>query len=94
MGKNIKKESTVAKIGKTLDMPSGGLSGGAHIELFSNREAVIDGIKGVIEYNDCYIKLNIGKGAVEFWGTGLEISSLDINGLVISGNISKIEFCI
>ncbi len=94
MGKKIKKESAVTKIGKTIDMPAGGLSGGAHIELFSNKEAVVDGIKGVVEYNDCYIKLNTGKGAVEFWGTGLEISSLDINGLVISGNISKLEFCI
>lgn len=78
---------------KNLTVPSGLFENGAHIELFSNKEAVIDGIKGVLEYTDCYIKLNMGRGTVEFFGTKLELSSLDINGLTISGNISKIEFC-
>ncbi len=78
---------------KNLSVPNGLMTGGAHIELFSNKEAVIDGMRGVLEYNDCYIKLNTGRGTVEFFGTNLEISSLDINGLSISGNISKIEFC-
>ena len=78
---------------KGFSVPSGLFENGAHIELFSNKEAVVDGIKGVLEYTDCYIKLNIGRGTVEFFGANLELSSLDINGLTIGGNISKIEFC-
>ena len=70
------------------------LLGGAHIELFSNREAVIDGIRGVLEYSDCYIKLNIGKGTLDFWGNNLEITSLDADGIGICGKINKIEFCL
>ncbi len=69
------------------------MQGGAHIELFSNKEAIIDGIRGVLEYNDCYIKLNTGKGTLEFSGSMLEISSLDAEGLIICGKIEKIEFC-
>ncbi len=78
---------------KNFSVPNGLFENGAHIELFSNKEAVIDGIKGVLEYSDCYIKLNMGRGTIEFFGTNLEISILDINGLTIGGNISKIEFC-
>lgn len=89
MRKNSKENKGI----KNLSIPSAVFENGAHIELFSNKEAVIDGIKGVLEYSDCFIKLNIGRGTVEFWGNGLEITSLDINGLSISGKISKIEFC-
>ncbi len=79
---------------RAFSVPNGLFESGAHMELFSNNEAVIDGIKGVLEYSDCFIKLNMGKGTVEFYGTGLHISSLDINGLTINGKIEKIEFCV
>ena len=68
------------------------LQSGAHIELFSNKEAIVDGIKGVLEYNDSYIKLNTGRGTLEFSGNMLEISSLCAGGLTICGKIEKIEF--
>ncbi len=90
MGRQEKIES----LGRKLELPSGIVGGGAHIELFSNREALIEGIKGVIEYNDCFIKLNIGRGTVEFWGNNMEISSLDCGELAINGKITKIEFCV
>ncbi|MBR3594340.1 MAG: YabP/YqfC family sporulation protein [Clostridia bacterium] len=83
----------MGKINKTSGV-AGMLLSGAHIELFSNREAIIDGIRGVIEYNDCYVKLNVGKGTLDIFGNTLEISSLDADGLVISGKIEKIEFCL
>ncbi|MBE6767195.1 MAG: hypothetical protein E7550_06380 [Ruminococcaceae bacterium] len=69
------------------------MASGVHIELFSNKEAIIDGIKGVLEYSDCYIKLNIGRGTLDVFGQRLEISSLDAEGMVICGSIEKIEFC-
>lgn len=70
------------------------MQSGAHIEMFSNREAIVDGIRGVLEYNDCYIKLNTGRGTLEITGSMLEISSLDAEGLIICGKIEKLEFCL
>lgn len=75
------------------DFAIGNLQTGAHIELYSDREAVVEGIKGIIEYNDCYIKLSGGKYMLEFWGEKLEILTLSISGVVIRGNIKKVEFC-
>lgn len=85
-------KNKIEAIGRNLEI-QGALTGGAHIELFSNKEAIIDGIKGVIEYSDCFIKLNAGRGTLEFWGTELQISSLDADGIVICGKIEKLEFC-
>ena len=87
-------QEKIEHLSKKLELPGGIMGGGSHIELFANSEALIEGIKGVIEYNDCFIKLNIGRGTVEFWGNNLEISSLNCGELAINGKITKIEFCV
>lgn len=83
--------------GKNLKLPVGAYTmsgiGGVHIELISNKEAIIDGIKGVLEYDETLVKLNIGRGTVEFWGSDMELLSLDESELCIKGQITKLEFC-
>lgn len=94
MHKDKRGKKTVSdNITKRSVVPIAACGNGVHIELLSNKEAIVDGIKGVIEYNDSFVKLNIGRGTVEFWGSELEILSLDTSGLCIKGNISKIEYC-
>lgn len=87
--KNIFKNTT-----DKFELPTATLGKGAHIELFSNKSALIDGCAGVIEYTDEYVKLNIGKGTVSICGTNLQIVYFDAEQLSLSGKISNIEFCI
>ena len=74
------------------DLPISAFQSGAHIELNSNREAVIEGIKGIIEYSDLYIKLSLPKGTLELFGSDLEIVTLSAGGVIIGGLIYKLEF--
>ncbi len=67
---------------------------GSRIEMFSNREISIEGCEGVLEYNDCYLKLNLNKGALIIFGTGLDISAFEGRSITVSGKISSIEFCV
>ncbi|MBE6727691.1 MAG: hypothetical protein E7562_03475 [Ruminococcaceae bacterium] len=67
---------------------------GCHIELFSNKEMILEGCIGVFEYTDCYIRLNLGKGAIILNGKELDISSFEEKIIVIKGEISSIEFCV
>jgi sporulation protein YqfC len=48
-------------ITRNLDLPQDAVSGYAHIELSGNREAIIEGCQGVVEYGDNLISLNTGK---------------------------------
>lgn len=84
--------SKVDLLGKALELPPGALGKGAHIELSSNREATVDGCKGVMEYEETRIKLNIGTGSVTFLGRNLEITNLLGNQTVIAGFITGLEF--
>ncbi len=62
------------------------------IEMLSNREIIIDGCKGVVEYTENYIKLSLGIGTICVSGDNLLIKSFDSSIAVISGTITDISF--
>ena len=68
------------------------LSNDSRIELFSNKEAVVEGIKGIVEYSESYIKLASQKGIIELFGSRMEIGALSVGGVVVSGIFERIEF--
>lgn len=62
------------------------------IELFSNSECCVEGIRSIIVYNSDCIKLDIGKICVNFSGDDLYITSFTSEGANISGTIISVEF--
>lgn len=62
------------------------------IEMTGNREIIIDGCKGVVEYSENLIKLNLGETVLALSGDGLVINSFDSSIVVITGQISDISF--
>ena len=62
---------------------------GAHTEIFGNNRIVVEGCLGLYEYNDCYLKLKLVKGALIVSG-----SSFDISAIVFLALSHFIAFCI
>lgn len=92
MAKRIKVEGMKKRRAeRALGIPDGF---GPKIELMSNREATVDDCKGIIEYYEDRIKINLGKGTVTFTGSGLHIGAMTEKGAVITGTIVNIEFCV
>ena len=85
--KKIKKEIYIG-----LELPPSALLGESKISINSNKEAVIEGCRSIIEYQDDRIKLNLGNKTVLFTGRNLSIDSLTVNGVVLSGIITGLEF--
>lgn len=84
--------SPLEKLTDILDIPPTAFSGVPQIELAGNREAVIDGCQGILEYDEDNIKIATGKMAVRFTGRGLQIKVLTHDSAVIEGFIRNIEF--
>lgn len=89
---SAKSEQIIEALTKSMDIPSDALSGYAHIELCGNREARVDGCKGVLEYGNSKIALNTGRLTVRFCGCDLCIASMQNGQAVIKGIISDIGF--
>lgn len=62
------------------------------LELVGNSECIVDGLKGIIEYNSDRIRLNLGRYCVAFIGVGLRIESFSYTGAVIQGDIISMEY--
>ena len=80
------------KINSTLDLPDTALPGNSHIEISGNREVIVDGCKGVLQYDEDVIKLNAGRLVIKFSGSDLRIHSMQSEQALISGQIISIEF--
>lgn len=66
--------------------------GTLHMEISGNREIVLEGNRGIIEYNEHSIKINAGKYIVAFSGRGLHIKCMNDCDVVIRGFITSIEY--
>ena len=64
----------------------------AKIEMISNRDIIVDGCKGVVEYGENLIKLNIGELVLCLVGDNMIIDSFDSGVAIIRGKFAEISF--
>lgn len=62
------------------------------LELTGNTECIVEGIKGIPQYNEEKITIDLGKFSVSIFGDGLYINSFTPQGAVIEGAIVSMEF--
>lgn len=62
------------------------------IELSGNREAVIEGCRGVLDFGESSIALSLGKMNVRIIGDELTVASFVYGQALVRGNICGLEF--
>ena len=62
------------------------------IEMLSNRRAVVDGCRAVVEYDCDLIRLSLGNKDIIFRGRELSIDSFEKNHAEVSGIFTSLEF--
>ncbi len=62
------------------------------IELTGNREIIIDGCKGIVEYTENNIRISLLENVLSLSGDNLLIQSFDNDVVIINGQISDIDF--
>ena len=63
-----------------------------NIELFGNRRVIVEGCKGVIDYSEDFLKLDLGNIALKIVGKNLVIDSFIYEELDLKGEIVLVEF--
>lgn len=64
-----------------------------HVVFNSCREVLVEGSKGILEYNTQKVRLNCGKCILKFCGDNLCIRALNVEEIIITGEILRFEFC-
>ena len=70
-----------------LDLPWEAVSKLARMELSGNREFYVDGHKGILDYNDKFVRILAGNILLEVSGEKLDISGVTPDTAVIRGII-------
>lgn len=86
-------ERLLESIGRNLDLPQEALAGYAYIEISGNREVIVEGCRGVLEYSDTVVSLNTGKLIVKITGCELTVVSMQNTQAIIRGVIAGVEYC-
>lgn len=88
--KNCNKN--INKFKSSINIPDCALPDFSHFEINSNKEVIIEGSKGILQYEENIIRVNMGKMITSFCGKNLSLKCLDSDSLVIIGFITSIEF--
>lgn len=86
------KRSLGSSIDTLLHLPPGTMGNSSKIEMIGNRELSVEGCKGVLEYDESIIRLNLGNRQLKVLGRNLSIRVLERNYSEIEGFITNIEF--
>ena len=64
------------------------------MQIVSNREATIEGCKGIVEYTDTFISINCKYYTMNIIGFNFSIKSNSKDSITIAGSITDIKFII
>ena len=62
------------------------------VVLYGNKQAIIEGCKGVVDYSEEFLKLDLGKLVLKISGRDLVIESYVYEELELKGEIVSVEF--
>ncbi len=87
-----KKYSAWQGFVRALNLPENAFVSQTHMELFGQKELVIEGAKGIIEYNDTIVRIQVKERSVLIQGQKLRVDMFLENVIVVRGMLSSLVF--
>ncbi|MDK2802249.1 MAG: YabP/YqfC family sporulation protein [Oscillospiraceae bacterium] len=87
-----KKENIKKIMSNIKEVASSMVKTESRIEMIGNKEAIIEGCNGVIEYDDFIIRIATKHQEIRFVGDNLQLKCLTNENIIITGFIKNIEF--
>ena len=77
---------------KGLDLPLEAISTLPRLELVGNRELLVEGHRGILEYRQEQIRLSGGSIVIVVTGQELSLSAISTSGVRVTGRIDRLLF--
>lgn len=87
--RNVKKVNR--KINELLDMPREISTNEPKLTMVGFNQLLIENYKGILEYEDFYIKINSFIGAININGFNLSLEQMTEDDIMITGKIESID---
>ena len=86
-----KKKNSISKIDRLLEMPQEVYSNVPKITITGFNETIIENFKGILEYEDYYIRINTELGIININGFGLKLENMTNDDIKVTGKIESID---
>ena len=86
-----KNKNTINKINRMLEIPEEVYSNIPKITLTGFGEMIIENFKGILEYEDFYIRINTSLGIININGYELKLETMTDDDLKVNGKVENIE---
>lgn len=91
MNKNNKK-SKLSRLDKVLEMPKEISSNEPKITILGFNQMLIENYKGILEYQEFFIRVNTYIGILSINGFNLNLSEMTTDDILITGKIESLDF--
>ena len=91
MNKNNKK-SKLSRLDKVLEMPKEISSNEPKITILGVNQMLIENYKGILEYQEFFIRVNTYIGILNINGFNLNLSEMTTDDILITGKIESLDF--
>lgn len=86
-----KKQNRFSKIDRLLEMPQEVYTDIPKIIITGFNEMIIENFKGILEYEDYYIRINTSLGIVNINGFELKLENMTNDDIKVNGKVESID---
>ena len=86
-----KKRNSIAKINRILEMPQEVYTDTPKITITGFNEIIIENFKGILEYEDYYIRVNTSLGIININGFELKLENMTNDDIKVNGKVESID---
>lgn len=86
------KRKHFRKIDKLLEIPQEIYSNEAKITIMGFKEIIIENFKGILEYEEYFIRIKTNTGIINLKGYNFNLENLSNDDIKVTGQIEGIEF--
>ena len=88
----MKKKKQTNRVDKLLELPKEVYSNEPKIVITGFDELIIENFKGILEYEEFFVRLNTYIGIININGYNLNLENMTDDDLKVKGKIESIEF--
>lgn len=86
-----KNKKNISRIDRLLEIPQEIYSNVPKITITGFNEMIIDNFKGILEYEDYYIRINTSLGIINVNGYELRLENMTNDDIKVTGKIEKFD---
>jgi sporulation protein YqfC len=90
--KKERKQKKQNRFEKILEIPKEITSNEPKITILAFDEMLIENYKGILEYQDFFIRINTYIGIININGFDLNLNQMSSDDIIVSGKIESIDF--